>query len=746
MKIKKHNWIFFILLFLSPLLFCHNVTLLEAQSMEDLEKEGKKPNSSSHNYQYTIHWKENGTMVNATSGSNRFALSTSDGNGGAIIVWTFDNGPDNDISIQKLDENGEFGWGQTQIIICDEIGNQGAASIISDGMGGAIVCWGDMRGADNDIYIQRVDTDGNILWKDNGTLVCGAVEEQTFSRLASDEEQGAFVVWRDYRNSNDYNIYLQHVNSTGNATWVDNGIAICNDTNLQTSPMITSDGMGGCIVAWLDDRSGDSYDIYTQRVNKSGDIYWKNNGTVIKNATGDGDSVQIISDGMGGAVLVWEDRRVDTGDIYAQHINAAGITQWRKNGTAICNATQNQNSPELVIDSNGDVFLTWRDNRPGANYNVYAQKIDLSGTTFWRANGTLVANSSQYQLSQPQIVLDGNGGVIISWLHIETLIDRDFFANHLNSSGNVQWGGYGAPITTYYSIKEGMTMVSDGNGGAILVWEDPILSPNYHIFSQRISDFEPNIAPVVSNPSPVDAATNIELTMSLKVDISDSEGQDITVYFYDDSNTLLGQKMVSGGSGSASVNWNGLDYSTTYSWYVKASDGLDSTTSPTWSFTTKDEDTTPANNDDTSTTPTSTNNAPTVSGPKPKYLETGIPINTTLQVNVTDADGQDVSVSFYDGSDTLLGKYTVSGGSGKASLNWSELSYSTNYTWYVKASDGIDTVTSSTWTFRTIDKGQNQDGLLGPSISIGTFYLPIILISIVCIVFSRYRKRNKLSI
>jgi hypothetical protein len=41
-------------------------------------------------------------------------------------------------------------------------------------------------------------------------------------------------------------------------------------------------------------------------------------------------------------------------------------------------------------------------------------------------------------------------------------------------------------------------------------------------------------------------------------------------------------------SGStASVNWTGLGYTTQYEWYATANDGLSTTASPTWSFTTE---------------------------------------------------------------------------------------------------------------------------------------------------------------
>ena len=63
----------------------------------------------------------------------------------------------------------------------------------------------------------------------------------------------------------------------------------------------------------------------------------------------------------------------------------------------------------------------------------------------------------------------------------------------------------------------------------------------------------------------------------------------MTVSFYAQGGAMIGSDIVSGG-GTATVVWTSVNqYSTTYHWYAVASDGIDQTTSATWSFTTEDE-------------------------------------------------------------------------------------------------------------------------------------------------------------
>jgi len=56
-------------------------------------------------------------------------------------------------------------------------------------------------------------------------------------------------------------IYAQKVDSAGIMKWTTNGVVICNATDVQDYPQIISNGAGGAIITWHDERSGNK-DIY----------------------------------------------------------------------------------------------------------------------------------------------------------------------------------------------------------------------------------------------------------------------------------------------------------------------------------------------------------------------------------------------------------------------------------------------------------------------------------------------------
>lgn len=96
-----------------------------------------------------------------------------------------------------------------------------------------------------------------------------------------------------------------------------------------------------------------------------------------------------------------------------------------------------------------------------------------------------------------------------------------------------------------------------------------------------------------------------------------------------------------------------------------------------------------------------TNSPPQISNPSPPDGETVSSSGNfaVLQVQINDADGDTVTVTFYNASnDNIIGTDTVAG-NGTATVTWHNLSYYTTYSWYIVADDGTDTTTSPTWSF-----------------------------------------------
>jgi hypothetical protein len=233
-----------------------------------------------------------------------------------------------DIYAKRLDDSGNALWVADGVSLCVATNAQWSPEIVSDGSGGAIVTWPDQRDngtTGNDIYAQRVDGNGNALWVTGGVSLCVATGDQYNPQIVYDGSGGAIVTWKDERGSDD-DIYAQRVDGNGNTLWVADGVSLCVTSNAQWNPRIVSDGSGGAIVTWNDQRDSDD-DIYAQRVDGSGNALWYANGVTICVASNIQSDHQIASDGYWGAIVTWEDYRdgATTGyDIYAQRVGGVG--------------------------------------------------------------------------------------------------------------------------------------------------------------------------------------------------------------------------------------------------------------------------------------------------------------------------------------------------------------------------------------------------------------------------------------
>ncbi len=151
--------------------------------------------------------------------------------------------------------------------------------------------------------------------------------------------------------------------------------------------------------------------VYVQHVDTDGVSLWSDFGADL---TGVGaDEPQITTDGAGGSIVAWTDGRNEYSDIYAQRISAAGVVQWAANGIAVCDAIGSQGHPVIAEDGSGGCLIAWEDGRDGTDVDIYAQRIDATGSPLWTPGGIAFCDDSESQQS-PTIILSGTDGTIVA--------------------------------------------------------------------------------------------------------------------------------------------------------------------------------------------------------------------------------------------------------------------------------------------------------------------------------------------
>ena len=154
------------------------------------------------------------------------------------------------------------------------MGDQIDCRLIHVGSGETIVTWVDKRAGttNTDIYAQKVNAAGAGQWGFSGAAVCAATGNQGNASIVPNGAGGAFISWDDERNgTTNSDIYAQNMGSGGTPSWTADGKAICGATGNQSAAAISVDGAAGVFVAWGDARGG-AIRAYAHRVNAAGDI------------------------------------------------------------------------------------------------------------------------------------------------------------------------------------------------------------------------------------------------------------------------------------------------------------------------------------------------------------------------------------------------------------------------------------------------------------------------------------------
>jgi len=286
-------------------------------------------------------WAEEGASICCEGYSDHTLGLTGDGKEGAIIIWQERKGePDERVSqifTQRIDAEGSLPWGQDGLLLYTTPG--GAFSeepkIISDGSGGAIAFWMQLKGERktelsllssvvvlNDIYVQRVDADGNVLWVPDGVPINGykggAFPHNLF--VVSDDAGGAIIfLWGGY---------AQKIGADGKTEWQPGGAEVITST-LPSNAI--SDGSGGVIVTFGHKESGSKKSmLYVQKIDATGITVWLGTGTMVtEQGTHD-----VAYDGQGGAIIAWGSGKstFSSEKSYVQRVNAEGKLLWGDEG------------------------------------------------------------------------------------------------------------------------------------------------------------------------------------------------------------------------------------------------------------------------------------------------------------------------------------------------------------------------------------------------------------------------------
>ncbi len=353
-------------------------------------------------------------------------------------------------------------------------------------------------------------------------------------------------------------------------------LPVCTNPFSQDAPLAVSDGYGGALVVWRDDRNASTtFDIYAQRIAAGLGIAvgWPVDGIPVTRAPEDQTNHDMVSDGNGGAFIVWMDARdvfVSRYDIYAQHVLANGTIApgWPADGLPLCTAPSDQVLPKIATDGAGGAIVVWEDHRAGGLWgsddglgDLYAIRVQSDGTLApgWSTGGNLICSAPGDQVS-PAVVSDGSGGVIAAWSDGRNfaVTGGDVYTLRVTGAGTAAagWPAQGLLLSALPGPQGAeLHLVPDGTGGALVGWVDYASDPNGNIYADHVTASGAIAAGWPVNGLPVCAASRDQFNLQM---ISDGSGG--ALFSWDDyrdysttSADLFGQHVF--GDGTLAPGW-----------------------------------------------------------------------------------------------------------------------------------------------------------------------------------------------
>jgi hypothetical protein len=373
-------------------------------------------------------------------------------------------------------------WQPGGVPVCTDPANQTGPQIakLSDDFA---VVWTDLRRGNNDIFAQKLNGLGSGLWTLNGNPVCDHDSAQWNPIVIDGANGGALFFFEDPRNQYPpwpyRDIWGQRFNRNGGDVWVHNG-RIYSVYNSTYRAVAISDGSGGALLVENYSQPPDASGLHSFHMDSLGVSLWNQRiGTESYFGTG---APQVVSDGSGGMVIGWFGAYSGLGrGLFAQRLTLSGQPLWPSAGVRLVQDPSSVYS--FIPDATHGTIGLWVDTRNGNN-DLFAQRVSGDSLVRWQTNGVPVRVAPGDQ-ANPKAVPDGQGGAIIVWEDGASGL-RDIYAQRVDSTGARLWDTLGVPVIRSTGDQTGIQAVSDDAGGVIVTWQD-LRVRNWNIYAQRLS-------------------------------------------------------------------------------------------------------------------------------------------------------------------------------------------------------------------------------------------------------------------
>lgn len=398
-------------------------------------------------------WQENGRVVaagpeNALLYPSQISIDiVHDGRGGALAAWNDQLGVTVQGYITRLTSTGVVAWGSPGKTIQDE-----DTAVSMPTAAGFSDRWGYAADSENGVFVSlpkdrqigRFDSEGRLrtIWFEDRDLQYQVVLVPMIEPNGQDSVSAIWINGNGYfvdsilaRKLVDSEALWPTSPDTFRDIWGQKSLFDKPDTFSAWRLTATSDGAGGIIAVWVDNRSG-SYRIYAQRIDAEGNFPWGTEGIEVSGSITSAShwafNLALTADDDGGAVIAWNEPWDSPQVVKAQHLNSHGAPLWNNNGVVVATGAVAY-SPylsEVVYTADDNVIVLYHiENDISAR--LIGQKLSAAtGEPLWEDGQIAYEGCFSTYYERARMVSDGLGGAVIAF----AACDGNIYAHRLEAN------------------------------------------------------------------------------------------------------------------------------------------------------------------------------------------------------------------------------------------------------------------------------------------------------------------------
>lgn len=448
------------------------------------------------------------TVIAAGVNSYNEPRSVSDGAGGVVTTFfenTYDNvtlTSTNSLYAQKISSAGMLQWSGIGIKLSTTANNITESMVVADGSGGVVSVWLEEAvygSQQTQIFAQRVDNGGNIMWGPTGVAVNATTANYELADLIRDAA-GNYVF--SYSDNAIQKNFGQKISSSGVVQWGAVGTQLVDVGTLgnHTSALVNLDGTGYKFI-WQEKYMIGAYEgarYFWQKLNADG----TKNGVnfviddYVPNALVRHGIESLAPDGSGGFYFVSVGDNGAVAQLYLQHVlndgtKAFNATPWGMEIDASIGEMMLEGGVNklkygvaAVADGSGGVVVGWTDTRAGVD-GIYAQRFNVAGAKLWNASDLAIASGISIKNFYGELIKMNEEGDFMFWINQPSATFGDhIYMQKVSAAGVSQFVANGVLVSGRDTYKYGDMIVSGGR--VVLVWVEYGMGGANKMYAQAV--------------------------------------------------------------------------------------------------------------------------------------------------------------------------------------------------------------------------------------------------------------------